>query len=251
MDDHDRPTSERPLGIPFARLVSSRGTRGGVLLSAALHVAVVLLLIWSGARLVLNERAPGSERGRGGGGGGGSRTLLMYVSPAPPAVPAPPTEVTVPVLSAVVIPVPQIRLPAVLPPPPPQLGGVGSGLGSGQGSGTGPGAGSGSGGGTGSGHGTGVGPDSGGGGQFYPPTPRTVLVPPQHVPGALRGRVITAIFDISSRGEVTGVALDPMPRDREFAAEFLTKLRQYVFTPARTVDGRPVAARLAVAFTLR
>lgn len=251
MDEHDPATRERPLGIPFARLVSNRGTRGGVLVSAAVHIAVVLVLIWSGSRLALNERTPGSEQGRGGGRGGGGRTFLMYVSPAQPGVRAPPTQVTVPMLSAVVIPVPQIRLPEVLPPPAPQVGAMGSGLGSGQGSGTGPGAGSGSGGGTGSGHGTGVGPDSDGGGLFYPPSPQTVLVPPQHVPASLRDRVITAVFVITARGEVARVSLDPMPRDRQFAAEFLARLRSYMFRPARTVGGRPVAASLTVVFTLR
>ncbi len=247
MGDRDQVVREKPVAIPFARLVSEKGARGGVLLSAALHVAVVLLLIWSGTRLVLAGRSPGSDQGPGGGGGGG-RALLMYVTATQPAVPAPPTQVTVPVLAAVVIPVTQIRLPEVSLQ---QLGGVGSGFGSGQGSGMGPGAGTGSGGGTGSGHGTGVGPDSGGGSSFYPPSPQTVLIPPQHVPRALRGRVITATFDITVRGEVTRVSLDPMPTDSLFAAEFVGKLRQYTFTPARNVDGRPVAARLSVAFTLR
>ena len=56
---------------------------------------------------------------------------------------------------------------------------------------------------------------------------------------------------IDANGEVTRVSLDPMPTDRPFAAEFLAKLRQYVFTPARRLDGSPIAATLVVTFSLR
>jgi hypothetical protein len=245
-------TRHFPLATPFSRLAREGGTSRGVLVSVALHVAVVLVLLWGGASLALMDRAPGSGQGRGGGGGGGgNRTLLVYVAPPEPTAPPPPIPVTVPVLTAAVISLPEIHLPAVLPTALSQLGAVGPGQGTGQGSGTGPGTGTGSGGGTGSGQGIGVGSDSGGGGRYYPPSPRTVLLPPQRVPRALHGGTITADFDISALGEVTRVRLDPEPRDSQFAADFIAKLRQYLFTPARTLDGRPVAARLSVVFTLR
>ena len=58
------------------------------------------------------------------------------------------------------------------------------------------------------------------------------------------------LFEISERGEVMRVSLDPMPRDRGFARELLERLRRYRFTPARTLDGRPVAAIYPFTITL-
>ncbi len=260
MASERRVTRQVPLATPFGRLAHERGESRGVLLSAAVHVAVIAALLWGGS-LVMADRAPGPGHGPGlGGGGGGGHAVVLYVAPPPPAAPAPPPPTPVKVQQLdVVVPIPHLSLPDTLPHPAPPVrlaaaatadAGAGAGAGAGQGAGRGPGQGSGSGGGRGSGIGSGVGSDSGGGGRFYPPMPQTVLVPPQHVPGSLRGDTITAVFEISATGEILRITLHPMPRDRRFAQEFIAKLRQYAWSPARTLDGRPIAAQVPVVFTL-
>ena len=242
-----------PLATPFGRLAHERGGIRGVILSAAVHLAVVIFLLWSGSHLMLADRVPGSGHGRGGGGGG-NRTLVLFVPPAPAApAPAPPAPVIVmPKQLAVVIP--EVRpdsTPRAPLPAQPAAAGQGPGEGAGKGPGAGPGSGTGSGGGSGSGVGPGTGPDSGGGGgRIYPASPQTVIMPPNDVPRALRGTTITAVFEISASGEVMHVAVDPVPRDRGFANEFLERLRHYIFTPAHTVDGQPVAALFRINITL-
>lgn len=246
-----------PLATPFGRLAHERGGTRGVILSAAVHLAAVAFLLWSGTHLMLADRAPGPGHGRGGGGGGGgNRTLVLLVPPAPatpaPAPPAPAIEV--PKQIAVVIP--EVRLDTTpLPPAPapaqPAAAGQGPGEGAGKGPGTGPGSGTGSGGGSGSGVGPGTGPDSGGGGgRLYPPQPQGIILPPPDRPSSLRGTTVTAVFEISATGEVTHVALDPTPKDHKFANEFLERLRRFTFTPAYTLDGHPVAALFRINITL-
>ena len=241
-----------PLATPFGRLAHERGGTRGVILSAALHVAVVLLLVWSGSRFLTDDRAPGPGHGRGGGGGGGNRTLILYVPPAP-ATPAPAPaapEIVMPKQLTVVVPVvPADTTPRAPAPAPAQpSAGQGPGEGAGKGPGTGPGSGSGSGGGNGSGAGPGTGPDSGGGGTLYPPSPQGIILPPTHPPSALRGTRLTAVFEISASGEVTHVGLDPAPKDHSFANDLLDRLRRYTFTPAHTVDHQPVAAIYRITF---
>jgi protein TonB len=244
-----------PLATPFGRLAHERGRTRGVILSAAVHLAVVAFLVWSGTRLMVTDRAPGPGRGRGGGGGGGgNRTLVLLVPPAPAApAPAPPAPaIVMPTQLAVVIPEVQPdttpRAPAA--PAQPAAAGQGPGEGPGKGAGVGPGSGTGSGGGSGSGVGPGSGPDSGGGGRVYPPQPQGIILPPPDRPSSLRGTTVTAVFEISATGEVTHVALDPAPRDHKFANEFLERLRRFTFTPAYTVDGHPVAALFRINITL-
>ncbi len=249
-----------PLATPFGRLVQGRGETRAVILSAAVHVGVVLALLWGGARFIEDSRAPGPGHGRGGGGGGGGgaqRTLVLYVpepAPPPPQPVPPPTQLVVRTV-AVVTPPPAVKPPDSTPQPPAPAASAaaaapGTGAGPGTGPGKGPGAGGGSGGGSGGGVGPGVGPDSGGGGTILNPYPQTVIMPPSHVPHDLRGSTITAVFEIGADGRVVHVSLEPMPADRKFASDFLETLRQYAFTSARTLDGRPVAAVLRVHFTL-
>jgi hypothetical protein len=255
MPSERRAMRQVPLATPFGRLVRERGGARGVFLSAALHAALALAIVWSGTRLMVADRMPGAGRGRGGGGGGGgNRTLLLFVPPSQEAAPAlpPPPPLVMP--KAQPIPLPPMQAP-VLPPPslsPEQLlAMLGPGQGPGKGSGLGPGGGSGTGGGTGSGTGPGVGPDSGGGGgRGYPPQPQGLLMPPPDRPASVRGTMVTARFEISARGDVMRVSLDPMPRDRKFAAAFLERLRRYTFTPAYSLDGRPVAAAFEIRITL-
>ena len=244
-----------PLATPFGRLAHERGGKRAVILSAAVHLAAVALVLWTGSRLVVDERAPGPGHGRGGGGGGGgNRTLVLYVAPVPAAAaPAPPAPAIVtPTVPAVVIPIPQPAdttpraSAAVLAAAP----GAGPGEGAGKGPGTGPGSGGGSGGGTGGGVGPGTGPDSGGGGRIYPPQPQAIIMPPPDRPSSLHGVTIAAVFEISASGEVLHVGLDPSPKDHKFANEFLERLRRFTFTPAHTLDGRPVAALYRINITL-
>ncbi len=247
-----------PLATPFGRLARDRGSARGVILSAVVHLALAALVVWSGTRLMVADRMPGEGSGRGGGGGGGgSRALLLFQTPAP-ASPAP----ALPPAPPLVMPKEAaVRLPELKPPDLPAptvsaeqlLATLGPALGPGQGTGAGPGAGSGSGGGTGSGRGPGAGPDSGGGGgggKIYPPQPQGVIMPPPERPSSVRGTTVTVLFEISARGEVMRVSIDPMPRDRKFAEAFLERLRRYTFTPATTLDGRPVAAVFPIRITL-
>ena len=229
-----------------------------MILSAVVHAALIFAALYGGSRLMVADRMPGAGRGRGGGGGGGaSRALLLYsppaAAPAGPTLPLPPPLV---VPKVPPVPLPEVKPPDVTPPPPQLstaqlLAALGRAAGPGQGSGAGPGAGSGSGGGNGSGRGAGTGPDSGGaGGRLYPPTPRQIILPPSDRPASVRGTTITVRFEISERGDVMRVSMSPTPRDHTFASQFAERLKQYTFTPATTLDGRPVAAIYEIRITL-
>jgi len=152
------------------------------------------------------------------------------------------------------VPLPEIRPPDVAPPTlstAQLLAALGPGEGPGKGAGLGPGAGTGTGGGTGAGRGPGMGPDSGGaGGSLYPPTPRQIILPPADRPASVRGTTVTVRFEISERGDVMRVSLSPTLPDRSFAHEFTQRLQRYTFTPATTLDGRPVAAIYQIRITL-
>ncbi len=240
-------TRQVPLATPFGRLAHERGNVRGVLLSAAVHLSLVLAVVWGGRQLMVADRMPGPGHGRGGGGGGGgNRLLVLFAPPAPaasgPVLPLPP-QLQLP--KQLPVPLPEIKPPDVIPPSVSTaqlLQALGPGEGAGRGPGAGPGAGSGTGGGTGSGVGPGTGPDSGGGGRLYPPSPRQIILPPPDRPSSVRGTTVTVRFEISSRGDVMRVSLSPTPRDRKFADLFAERLRRYTFTPATTLDGRPVAA---------
>jgi hypothetical protein len=244
-----------PLATPFGRLARERGTARGVILSAALHAVLILAIAWSGTRLLEESRVPGPGHGPGGGGGGGgNRMLLVFTPPAQaPAAPALPTPPPLVMPRQPPLPLPDVAPPELETPriaAAQLLSALGPGQGAGRGTGAGPGAGSGTGGGTGSGVGPGIGPDSGGGGRFYPPQPQGIILPPPDRPSSLHGTTVTARFEISARGEVMRVSLSPMPRDHRFANAFLERLRRYTFTPAYTLDGRPIAAAFEIRITL-
>ena len=243
MSNEQQAVRSIPLAVPFGRQVRERGVLRGVGLSAVAHVALIWFLIWVGQRIAEADRAPGEGDGPGGGGGG-ARVFAVYTLPAglPPAPEFP--VLTVPSLAALMVPVAQ-------PPEevPQQISAedlarlASAGIGSGQGAGAGTGAGSGAGSGTGSGTGSGVGPDSGGrGGRVFPPVPRQILMLPDDRPAEVRGTALTARFEISATGQVLRVTLDPVPRNRRFAGQLVEQLRRYLFTPAYTPDGRPVAS---------
>jgi len=229
-----------PLATPFGRLVHERGGVRGVILSAAVHAALVFLVVYSGTRLMVADRMPGAGKGRGGGGGGGgARALLVYTPPAQPAAgPALPVPPPLVMPKVTPVPLPEIRPPDVAPPTlstAQLLAALGPGEGPGKGAGRGP----------------GMGPDSGGaGGSLYPPTPRQIILPPADRPASVRGTTVTVRFEISERGDVMRVSLSPTLPDRSFAHEFTQRLQRYTFTPATTLDGRPVAAIYQIRITL-
>jgi protein TonB len=241
-----------PLATPFGRLAHERGSFRGVILSAAVHAALILLGVYGGTRLMVADRMPGAGPGRGGGGGGGgARAVLLFTPPAAPAaeaaLPLPP-QLVMP--KAAPIPLPEVKPPDVAPPSVSAEQLLAS-LGPGTGPGKGPGAGSGTGGGTGSGRGPGMGPDSGGGGgSLYPPVPRQMILPPMDRPASVRGVTVTVRFEISERGDVMRVSYNPQLRDRSYASQFTERMKHYTFSPATTLDGRPVAAIYQITITL-
>jgi hypothetical protein len=253
-------SSERPrqvpLAVPFGRQMQSRSSLRELLLSAALHLGVLVALVWGGRHLAEVGGRPGEGPGRGGGGGGGGNRMFAVFTAYAAAMPAPPPPpIVMPAQLSMQIPV--TRLPEVDQPAAPsvsdllrQTQGAGPGQGEGSGTGGGPGSGSGTGGGVGSGRGTGVGSDSGGTGRVFPPQPQGIILPPTGAPANLRGVRLTVRFEISERGEVLNVEVDPPIRDRGYRNEFMDRMRRYTFTPAYTVDGRPVRAVFPVLITL-
>src|SRR3989304_1690954 len=70
-------SSERPrqvpLAVPFGRQLQSRSRWRELLLSAALHLGVLVALVWGGRHLAEASGRPGEGPGLGGGGGGGGK----------------------------------------------------------------------------------------------------------------------------------------------------------------------------------
>lgn len=236
------PRAVRPPPPPF-RLPRPRRRLGGFVASLLFHAVILLLIVRFGIAVVLGS---GNDRfgERGGGGGAGGSVHLVDLPAAAPSAPAPPVQQ--PVVRTV--PPPAIDPAPVLTPPPlnplpmrvsPIVAAVGTASDgtTGQGPGTG--------GGTGAGVGTGVGndsgPGSGGDGAYILPGTRVLIFPPD----CARGR-FTVQFSISAQGHVTGVAVEPQPKDAGCRQQMLDKMKQYEFSPARTRDGRPVAVTFDV-----
>jgi hypothetical protein len=250
-----RAVRQIPLASPFGRQVRERGSLRGLGLSAAAHLALLALVLWGQHRMMEAGLMPGLRPGMAGGGGGGGRVFAVLALPPAPASAPPAPALTVPSLQA-------LTLPAVQPPEevPIQMSAeelaallrnAAPGNGAGQGSGTGPGSGSGTGGGSGSGVGPGTGPDSGGGGgNVFAPQPQGIILPPPDRPSSVRGTTVRVRFEISARGEVLAVTLDPPIRDRRFRDDFLERLRRYTFTPAYTREGRAVPGVFEIRITL-
>jgi hypothetical protein len=202
-------------------------------------MAVIGAVIWERTRYL--ERSVGGEGPPGGGGGGGE---LRYVAlaqpearqvdtPEPPVTPQPQPE---PVPEPIKLPEPTIELtPIAITPVAVTLET------SGQGSGAGPGSG-GSGTTTGSGSGSADGPGSGGEGGYIQPAELRGLITP---PDCIRGR-FTVVFSIEADGRVSRVDVQPAPADAGCRREFVTRMRQYKFYPAKMQDGRAVASKSTV-----
>lgn len=126
---------------------------------------------------------------------------------------------------------------------------VGPGEGTTGGAGTGPGSGGGQGTGTGTGVGADVGPGSGGAaGYIFAATPRWSLLPPPGAPRQDRGQHEIR-FWVGADGQVTRVEVTPPIKDANYRREFMKKMMGFVFDPARTRDGRPVASIASVTIT--
>jgi protein TonB len=254
---------------PFPiELPRQRPSHYGWWASFGLHLALALFFIIGGRSLVVTARgAPSMFAGGGGGGDGGGNGQIRYVTLAPPPPPqpaqAPPQDT------------PPVEAPTVIPPPEPEPEeevpveeevvsqvdstvvadpdalvaaialAMGEGLGEGE-EGLGPGSGGGSGGGEGGGIGTGVGsgtgPGSGGGGGLArDPEPRQLLLPPEVKDKNQRGTFLNVVFYVRPDGRVHSVEVDPEPSDRKYAKEFRRRMEGYVFRPARSAEGSPVA----------
>ncbi|HKE90642.1 MAG TPA: hypothetical protein VKB45_09910 [Gemmatimonadales bacterium] len=232
----------RPAPPPLRLPLPSRRP-GGFITSLLLHAVILLLIVRFGVEMVLGS---GDDRlgPRGGGGGAGGAVHLVDL----PAAAAP--ALAAPVQQPVVHPPPPQPDPVVILPPPTLKplsmtvaplaapAGVASDGTAGQGPGTG--------GGTGSGVGPGVGNDSGpgsggDGGYITLPGTRVLIFPPECAHGRF-----TVQFSISAQGRVTGVAVDPQPKDAGCRQQMLDKMRQYEFFPARTRDGKAVAVTFNV-----
>lgn len=253
MPSEVHPTRHVPLATPFGRQGRLRQRWRGPLLSAVVHLGIVGALVWSGERAMEAIRNPGEGPGSGGGGGNRMFAVLLpsraFAAPVPPLVQPEPDQLVVPVTPTTIPPTPPpdsttvaATTPATSPAP---------GQGEGAGPGAGPGSGGGAGGGSGGGVGPGVGDDSGGaGGRVFPPQPQGIILPPTGAPGNLRGVRLTVRFEVSERGEVLSVEVEPQIRDRGYRNEFLERMRRYTFTPAYLPNGRPVRAVFPVQITL-
>jgi hypothetical protein len=82
-----------------------------------------------------------------------------------------------------------------------------------------------------------------------PPEPKFIIVPADR-PKSVRGREFAVHFWVDARGRVTKVEVDPEIEDREYRRRFLDQMYQFQFTPARTLDGRPIDGHIVIPITL-
>ncbi|NIM49693.1 MAG: hypothetical protein GTO22_10690 [Gemmatimonadales bacterium] len=230
-----------------------------MMIAATVHGGLVVALVLGAAASDQIYRSIGGPGPRGGGGGGGSVARYVELVPAmtreaaarheEPTPPRPPVELALPQpeLEPTVAELPRFEVVTGLVIPAPRLG-------RGTGTGGGPGAGSGRGGGAGTGQGTGVGagrgPGTGGdGGNVFPPEPTFIIVPADR-PKSVRGKQFDVHFWVDARGRVTKVEVDPAIEDAGYRKKFMEQMYQFQFTPARTLDGRPVPGRVVIPITL-
>jgi len=225
-----------------------------MLVSLALHIAVVLLILapW-GSELYRVLSAGHQALTAGGGGGGGNREayISLPASAPRPAAPVAPVTTAPPVVEQAPTPEPVQPVPVDTPVTQASAGPGNGEVGDSAG-GTGPGAGGGTGGGIGPGTGTGTGPGEGGGagGVGRGPLQKRWVIPPENSPKELRGKAIRVTFWVDAAGKVQKVDLDPEIRDRGYAKKFLEAMMNYEFRPAQGPDGLPVAGKTEITITL-
>lgn len=82
-----------------------------------------------------------------------------------------------------------------------------------------------------------------------PPVPRSVM-PEWNAPASARGLAVTVRVRVDSAGAPTGpVVLEPRTPDEDFNRRLASTVRAMRFSPARTADGRAVAAWAELTFT--
>ncbi len=244
----------RPLyGIP------DRDRRGplGLLLSALLHTAILVMLLlpsFVASELDLSMPEGGGGPGAAGGGGGGNRGTggervqaerLKYLQVAAPllaptpVVPVPPKPEPEPVKPEPTPPANPVVEPAPAAPTIP-IAGTGGGTGTDGSGGNGPGTGGGIGSGVGTGRGSGSGPGTGGGdGDIYPPTITNLSILPMPIPQRVRPYRMVAWFDVDERGNAKLIAFNPS-KDSGYNKKLRDMLAEVRFRPAVRKDGTPV-----------
>jgi hypothetical protein len=233
-----------PESIATGRLTLSRERRGpGTVVALLIHAAIVAFVLWQSAE-ILGEGG-GGPGARGGGGGRGRMRAVFFTAPAyaVPQVELPtPPAVTVPVMAVPAIPldlaridIPQPQTKATATGP---ATGVGPGTGGGQGAGQGPGVGS------------AVGPGTGGeAGYILQASPRWLIIPPGNAPSSAKGHALRVQFWVAADGRVTRVNADPEIGDAGYRRAFMERMMGYLFNPATTRDGQPVASVYVITVT--
>jgi hypothetical protein len=263
-----RPPYRPPVGLPLGK----QRRLGGLVVSVALHLLIILLLVVPFTSPELRAvilgaggigPAGGGGGGRGGRGGGAKTERLTFVNVAPPPPPPATTAPTPPVLPPP--PPPPEPKPAVKPDPQPQpltssaqasgdaaaaTTGTGSGTGGDGSGGAGPGSGGGVGSGVGTGRGSAVGPGTGGGpGTIYPPSPTELFLPPMPTPGKVKGTEIVVQFDVDSTGRVLDFEFTPT-KDGAYNRKLREALAAIRFRPAVDATGQPVRAKAVLTYTI-
>ncbi|HEX9727425.1 MAG TPA: hypothetical protein VGA37_02835 [Gemmatimonadales bacterium] len=245
--------------IPARERANWRFLMGSLLVHAL--ILFVAIWDWSGVPPLEESLAPGGEGPRGGGGGGGGPRITYVALPAyQPPPQARPTErsqqrpedivIPTPTITEVKLEEPEFQIPRETAPlPGSEVLGQGAGTGGGTGAGTGSGGGIGSGRGT--GIGSGVGPGTGGdGGDVFSPAPRYTVMPPQPRPPSVKGKSFALLFTVGADGRVIRVEIEPNIRDTDYRRRLIAQLYEWTFTPAVTIEGKPVAAPFRVDITL-
>ena len=227
-----------PLSLRFPR--AGRSFQGPVTVSAAVHVAVVLLLVWATSRPAASP--PPGTGGRPAGGGlepVAYFTLPDFRTPAPPDQTRPRRPASQPVARVEMQDVtPTASLADAIPLAAPAGNFQVSGLGGLAGS-----AGSG-----GSARPGGAGPGSAS--EVFPPQARYSILPPLPAPASVRGMKFRVHFWVSPGGQVTRVEVTPSIPDAEYRKLFIRHMYEYTFAPALRPDGTPVAGETVLTITL-
>lgn len=227
---------------------TARSFHGSVAVSAAVHLAVILLLVWEAGRAAGSRAAgpPGPSRPTGGGGGERVDYLRLppYRAPAPPDQ-TQPRRPPKPVIRAQVQDVTPTTSVADVVPVTVLPGGLQGGAGGGSGRGGGLGAAMGTAVGSGTGHRAG-----GGGDEVFPPQARYSILPPLPKPVSVRGKSFRVRFWVDPAGRVTKVDVSPPIPDAEYRKRFVQLMYEYTFSPAMRPDGTPVAGETVLTITL-
>jgi hypothetical protein len=238
-------TAERPaLRLPRTQ----RSFRRPIAVSAAVHAALGLLVLWvigaADADVPVRAGPPGPA------GGGAAVRYMELPAYRPPRVTDPTAAAIQPIP-----PEPRVEIKDVAPALPladvsrvqfvrvpisdPSLAPGGAALGGGVQRSGGPGG------------GAGAGPGTGGaGGEIFPPQARYSILPPLPRPASVRGRTFRVHFWVDAAGRVRRVAVTPPIPDAGYAKQFIALMSQYTFTPALEPDGTPTSGETVLTITL-